>query len=368
LADQLGHALEKRRDLPVALRAFVKHDARLDGSGVLLWPFVMLVATPIAGMLTQSVAVGFVTLVSGYTVVPLGVLINRARKLLNAGFGHSDIGVAFKAEIDRSREERAYGLGHGGGPSVLERMLRWIGGAGVGTAVLTLAAIAAIAPYSDFALMTTFGWSLAIGVGSGIGALIMLQRRRDVDAEFWGRLWTGRFGRWLFGVARMFTGAKALPASLTHRPTELALGMAAEQLYETLPKETRQQLRELPDVVHRLEGDAQRMRARLEELQEALSDVGQRGTPDPAIGARHDRIVADLSAERDLVQQRLKDAVAALETIRLNLLRLHAGTGTVQSLTTDLGLARDVARHIGAQLDGNREVERLLRTSTTTLP
>ena len=136
--------------------------------------------------------------------------------------------------------------------------------------------------------------------------------------------------------------------------------MAAEQLYETLPKETRRQLRDLPDVVHRLEQDAQRMRARLEELQEALADVGQRGSPDPAIGARHDRIVADLSAERDLVQQRLKDAVAALETIRLNLLRLHAGTGTVQSLTTDLGLAREIAAEISAQVDGYRAVEREL--------
>ena len=102
------------------------------------------------------------------------------------------------------------------------------------------------------------------------------------------------------------------------------------------------------------------MRARLEELQEALANVGQRGSPDPAIGARHDRIVADLSAERDLVQQRLKDAVAALETIRLNLLRLHAGTGTVQSLTTDLGLAREIARDIGAQVDAYREIESAL--------
>jgi serine/threonine-protein kinase len=199
--------------------------------------------------------------------------------------------------------------------------------------------------------------TITVGVTTGFGKLIMLQRRRDVDAEFWGRLWTGRFGRWLFGVARMFTGAKALPASLTHRPTELALGMAAEQLYDTLPKVTRQQLRELPDVVHRLEQDAQRMRARLEELQQALADVGQRGTPEPSIAARHDRIVADLTAERDLVQQRLKDAVAALETIRLNLLRLHAGTGSVHSLTTDLGLAREVARSISAQIEGFREVE-----------
>jgi serine/threonine-protein kinase len=356
LAEQLSHALEQRRELPVALRAFVKHDARLDGSGVLLWPFVMLVATPIAGMLTQSVAVGFMTLISGYTLVPLGVLINRARKLLNAGFGHGDIGVAFKAEIDRSREERAYGLGHGGGPSVFERILRWVSGIGLGTAVFALAAFAGSDPES-YPLMMLLAWSMTGGVASGIGALVMLQRRRDVDAEFWGRLWTGRLGRWLFGVARMFTGTKSLPASLTHRPTELALGMAAEQLYDTLPKETRRQLRDLPDVVHRLEQDAQRMRARLEELQEALADVGQRGNPDASIAARHDRIVADLSAERDLVQQRLKDAVAALETIRLNLLRLHAGSGSVHSLTTDLGLARNLARDIDAQVDGYREIE-----------
>jgi hypothetical protein len=60
------------------------------------------------------------------------------------------------------------------------------------------------------------------------------------------------------------------------------------------------------------------------------------------------------------VQQRLKDAVAALETIRLNLLRLHAGTTTVKSLTTDLGLAREMARDIGRHVEGLREVEESL--------
>jgi serine/threonine-protein kinase len=361
LAEQLSHALEQRRELPVALRAFVKHDARLDGSGVLLYPFAMLIATPLVGFWTGSVAAGFATLVSGYTLVPVAVLLNRARRLLNAGFGHGDIGVAFKAEIDRSREERAYGLGHGGGPSFFERVLRWISGIGWGTAAIILPSLIVGEPqWALYDLGWLFGWSMAGGMAAGVGALIMLQRRRDVDAEFWGRLWTGRLGRWLFKFARMFTSAKALPASLTHRPTELALGMAAEQLYDSLPKETRVPLRDLPDVVHRLEQDAQRMRARLNELQEALSDVGQRGSLEPAIAARHDRIVADLGNERDLVQQRLKDAVAALETIRLNLLRLHAGTGTVQSLTTDLGLARDVAAEIGAHIDGHREMEREL--------
>src|SRR5688572_12803965 len=245
LAEQLSHALEQRRELPVALRAFVKHDARLDGSGVLLYPFAMLIATPIVGFWTGSVLAGFATLVAGYTLVPLGVLINRARRLMNAGFGHGDIGVAFKAEIDRSREERAYGLGHGGGPSVFERILRWISVPTLATAVISLPFMITWSGADGglVVLAQLFGWSMTIGVGTGIGALIMLQRRRDVDAEFWGRLWTGRLGRWLFGIARMFTSRKALPASLTHRPTELALGMAAEQLFVSLPKETRNQLR-----------------------------------------------------------------------------------------------------------------------------
>jgi len=76
--------------------------------------------------------------------------------------------------------------------------------------------------------------------------------------------------------------------------------MAAEQLYESLPKETQRQLRDLPDVVHRLEDDAQRTRHRLEELQEALAMPPDRRRSQ--IGARHDRILADLTAERELVR------------------------------------------------------------------
>ena len=355
LADQLSRALEQRRELPLALRVFVKRGARFDDAGALLYPFVLLGAVVAASPIT-SVALGYGLFVGGITLVPAAVLVQRARRLLKAGFDHGDLEVAFKAELDRDREERAGGHRHG--PSWLERIFKSVGLGGFISAGLHLTVV----PLLTGVIMPE---AVVIGFGVGMwgmtGALILLQRRRDVDTEFWGKVWTGRFGRWLFGVARMFTGTKTLPASLTHRPTELALGMAAEQLYETLPKETRRQLRDLPDVVHRLEQDAQRMRARLEELQEALADVGHSGTPDPAIAARQSRIVADLSAERDLVQQRLKDAVAALETIRLNLLRLHAGTGTVQSLTTDLGLAREVAQEISLQVEGYRGVERELQ-------
>jgi serine/threonine-protein kinase len=268
--------------------------------------------------------------------------------LRQSGFGHSDLDVAFKAEIERGREERAFGVGHG--PSLFERILKRI--AAVSLSVTALSIFAG-GPDAGLAL---FAISLGASVGSGFGVLVLLQRRRDVDSEFWGKLWTGRLGRWLFGVAGAFAGSKAIAAPLTHRPTELSIGMAAEHLYESLPKETRRELRDLPDVVHRLEDDAQRTRRRLEELQDVLGGA-KASSADPSILARHDRILADLTAERELVQQRLADAVAALETIRLNLLRLHAGTGTVHSLTTDLGLAREVAKAVDLLLEGHREID-----------
>jgi serine/threonine-protein kinase len=351
-AELLSHALEQRRELPVALRAFVKHDARLDGSGVLLYPFALMIAAPLSAWLAGSISVGFATLGVGLSLVPLGVLLNRARRLLRTGFDHPDIGVAFKAEIERAREERAFGVGHG--PSQVERVLKV-----AGIASLSIAAVCFpfVASGPSVTVMRLFATAMTVGFTSSIGALIQLQRRRDVDAEVWGRFWTGRLGRWLFKIARALTPTKALPAPLTHRPTELSIGMAAEQLYESLPKETRRELRDLPDVVHRLEEDAQRTRRRLEELQDVLGDA-KASSADPTIGARHDRILADLTAERELVQQRLADAVAALETIRMNLLRLHSGTGSVRNLTTDLGLAREVAKSIDLLLEGHREVEK----------
>ena len=49
--------------------------------------------------------------------------------------------------------------------------------------------------------------------------------------------------------------------------------------------------------------------------------------------------------------------MAALETIRLNLLRLHAGTVSVQSVTTDLGLAREVAEAVDLLLQAHKELD-----------
>src|SRR5207249_10662699 len=117
-ADQLSRALEQRRELPLALRVFVKRGARFDDAGALLYPFVLLDAVMAASPIT-SVALGYGLFAAGITLVPAAVLIQRARCLLKAGFDHGDLEVAFKADLDRDREERG---DRWLGPSWLERI------------------------------------------------------------------------------------------------------------------------------------------------------------------------------------------------------------------------------------------------------
>ena len=354
LAEQFGVALEQRRELPVGLRVFVKRNARLGGAGGLLYvlsiPFLMGFAASLFGRRGAGDAALW-TFVASVTVVPFSILLARARRFLASGFGPEELGVAFRTELEQGREERQFEYGRG--PSLYERVLRLLGAGGLAIAGLSASILyTGTRPFDVVRLWATFGWSLAGGLVTGFLALVRLQRRIDLDTRIWSLLWQGPVGRVLFSLARLFVHKKSLPPPATHRPTELALAMAAEQLFEDLPRETRQPLRDLPNVVRRLEQDAQRMRHRLEQLNDALAGTEEAGRQ------VEDRIVTDLRAERDLVQRRLGDGVKALETIRLNLLKLHAGSGSVQSLTTDLGLAREVAAEIDLLLEGRREVDR----------
>ncbi len=370
LAEQLGLALEHRRELPVALRVFVKRGGRLGGMGGLIYVLSLPMLTGFAAALAPRGIQGMVaslTLLSGFTLVPFSMLVARARRFLASGFDRQDLGPAFRIELERGREERLFEYGRQA--SQYERAMRLI--AAGGASIATIVGVILFSNPGDLLrelygrlLPGLFGWSLFATMSSSFLWLTRLNRRIDLDTRIWSWLWQGPVGRLLFRLARPFVSKRTLPPPSTHRATELALGMAAERLFEELPKETRHELRELPDVVRRLEADAGRMRARLEELNAALDGAGERGRLSGQIDAdikqRRDRVVTDLEAERDLVQRRLKDAVAALETIRLNLLRLHAGTGDLKSLTTDLTLAREAAKEVDLLLEGHREIEEAL--------
>jgi hypothetical protein len=61
------------------------------------------------------------------------------------------------------------------------------------------------------------------------------------------------------------------------------------------------------------------------------------------------------------VHDELTAAVGALETIRLNLLRLHAGSAVVEGLTTHIGIAEEVSAEIERLVAARQDVDAALR-------
>jgi predicted Ser/Thr protein kinase len=354
LAEQLALAMEQRREAPPALRAFVKRSGRLDGGGTLLTAFLLVpIATAVSAYF--GLVAGWATFIAGATVMPYGYLLASARRLRLLGFTHDDLAPAFKAEIEYAREELA--LGHRAKGTITERTLGFVAKLSGGIAAVSFVGLlAAVASATDFGawiegLVLTFVFSFSASAFTAIGYLALAQRRTDVESEFWSRVWSGRLGRGLFAVARKILGKRTLGTAITHRATELSLGMAAEELYESLPKRTREELKDLPPMLRRLQADAQSLRARYEKIQEALADLG-----DAATSAEF----SDLRAARDTVQAKLAETVGALETIRLDLLRLHAGNATIAGVTTHLDLAADISKEVGRLIAAQGEVERLL--------
>ncbi len=367
LAEQLSVALELRRELPVALRAFVKRNARIDGAGMILsWSAIALGSVYVSTLLGPAAAWSAFAFLA--VSAPFAYLSYAAARLLKQGFAHADLDGAFKSEGERAREELMIDP-----REPLPRVERWLGtvataswpiylvtGAINITAVTLSYGIRAPQIFGSRALFFDAGWVTAISgvlaIFSAIGYIAVRQRREDVDNAFWARIWNSRLGRWAFSVASRFLPASARASAMTHRATELSLGMAAEQLFDTLPKETRQSLGDIPAILKQLQADAQELRKRHESLSDALSEAG-----DAAVSPDY----AEVREMRDTLHAKLGHTVGALETMRLNLLRLHAGSASVQSVTTHLGIAAEVSAEVKRLIAAHGEMAHLLEYPRT---
>src|SRR5216117_2889937 len=157
----------------------------------------------------------------------------------------------------------------------------------------------------------------------------VIKRRRwwlRLDS-LWYRIWAGRAGRaffWLAGIGLKTTARPALPSV---ERTELVLGRSALSAYQALPDAERRQARDLPAVVERLETGAEALRAR--------GDTGES----------------------------LTEAVAALEHLRVALVKRQSGVGSPSDLTLVLERARAIGDHVDRRIAAAAEVQALLERS-----
>ena len=361
LADALQPQGDTGRELAVPLRVFIK-DTRDWETTVSLSLAVFFVAFPsvLVAMAVDDVP-GVLLIAAAILVTSLGIpflsLVRQTRRLLKSGFTQADATVAFLKDIDRKEEEFRFKVGER--VTMTDRALRAIklGGFGIGAAILAPAIFGTTGDALAMIGIATFD----IGIFAALIQEVRARARGDVMGERYLRFWKSKAGKKLFDIAGM--NLKRVAPSIAagaHRPTEAVIGLEADRLFEELPKDVQKSLEGLPDTVQALEADAQAMRKQVAEMEAILAEIGD-DDPSAPSAAERARVRAGVEATRDEAKEKLREAVAALETIRLGLLYMQAGTGTVESLTMELKAAKGISDDMDNLLAGHREVERILQ-------
>jgi hypothetical protein len=81
------------------------------------------------------------------------------------------------------------------------------------------------------------------------------------------------------------------------------------------------------------------------------------------VNEKRDSLSRDLVETRDAAKARMAQAVTALESIRLDLLRLQMGSTGIESVTASLAAAQRVGEQIALAVESQAEVERMLRAT-----
>ncbi|MGH7523623.1 MAG: serine/threonine-protein kinase [Gemmatimonadales bacterium] len=338
-AEAIGAALSPRADLPVPVRVWVERGRELKGIYVIWSCFFYGVGTMalVANLINHQwswQAIIFMSLCAAATVAPWIAhalwRLSETRKALEAGVTLGDLRHGVDVALERREEERRYEASRAIHP--IAKVVRW------GTYGAFGLAIAALVGGVLFANSTTdkiffqlFGGMTMLTVGGALFGLVFPGRRlkiRDVGARARSWLWHSAFGDVMASIASL--GLRRGKSQRWDGRTETAVVAVTETLFSALPQHERAVLSDLPDVVARLEAEAARARRQL-------------AAGDDAKWA-----------------ERLRQAVGAIETLRVGLLRMTTSHVAAASLTADLAAARELSERIGYLVAGADEVARLL--------
>ncbi len=291
----------------------------------------------------------FLAAIASLPLLPVvGFHLNQARRQFRAGHTLADLRSAL--EIARREREETESLTRDNEPGSARRLLR----AG------TIASASWLAVSVGLLLTGVIhenrgGGQLALILAPVLSTMLLGAISNALDVQFipdkirdrWQtgireRLWNSRVGKWLAQRLGAPEQSRAVGGGV-FRPTEAVLGVAVSELFAALPKAFRDELVELPATVAALEASAAESRAEIEVLA-ALAPLGSADAE--ALERRRDKATAHLAA-----------SVAALEGIRLDLLRLHAGANDLTPLTTLIDAARLASEDIGRLADAQREVD-----------
>ena len=293
-----------------------------------------------------------IALLAAIASLPIGPIVGfhvyQGYRQFRAGHTLADLRSAL--DIARREREESEALVRGEAESSPHRLLRL---ATIGSATWLAVTFGLLASgvihenrLSPWVFLTPAGTTMLLGAISNAldVQFIPSKLRAWWQTGIRDRLWKSRLGEWV--AKRLGAPERSqLAGASAFRATEAALGVAAAELFAALPKEWREQLADLPATISSLEARAAEARAEIEEVA-ALAASGN----------------ADVLATRlEAAKSRLAETVAALEGIRLDLLRLHAGASDLAPLTTLMDAVRLVGEDMNRLAEAQQEVEDTVR-------
>jgi serine/threonine-protein kinase len=353
--EELAEALEGasapvRAKLPMALRVWTQavdplRPMYIAWSGVFTMGLLSELRSGLRGDTLVLLAFDLLPL------VPLTIFHTRKTyQALSAGYTLRDLRAALTAWQNERREELAFELDET--ESTWAKAMRWVTYSLVGGVAFLFfdgmphTLVAKIVTGSIIVgSIASFTASNALGV-----RLIARHVRSKLIGGVRAAIFNSRLGEW---ATRLLTPSKRKAiAAVDFRPTEMALGLAVDELFAALPKAYREHLAELPAVVRSLEAHAEAARARVDEIMALMSIGDGHAAATPAAG---------LVANRDAAKAELAKSVAALEAVRLDLLRLHGGAGDLRPITTVLKAAKELGAELNRLGSAQREVDNVMR-------
>ena len=365
-AEAIDLAFEHAKDIPAPLRVWIRQGER--GLPARITLIAISAAPGLLFVLNTMHTWTFFVPVAFATTVSLLPALFRLRRVLRDGYHVDDLYAALREHQLLRSEEIAYEVSQRS--KVAHRIMRFGLVASLGSMTLLGILIAWLnaSPATADALITenrllaalltsmAVGLTAAIGLGGDYVRLKLSARLSSLSISFWKGNWGRRIAKFAgFGLEPPERPALGMPLL-----TEVALGRATDHLFQALPKATRRELASLPDTVKRLEQDASALRESIGSIDDQLAVfVHDRGHPD-ATESGND-VERALRTARGQATQRLAATVAALENIRLDLLRLRMGSGGMESVTASLAAAQRVGDQIAHAVEAQAEVERLLQ-------
>ena len=380
-AEAIDLAFEHAKEIPAPLRVWLNQSekelsARLGFIGIGSMSGVAL------ALATQSPTLFLVPFVSllGLSYIPT---FNRLRRLLAEGFVVDDLHAAMREHQLARSEEMEYermvlsprfnsvmrvmlgaSLGLVGIGAYLAWRFYWLY-EGPGSKALNGLTSLAFRDDQQLLFLSALFFGLAgltisgVAIGGEFFRHRLANRIASVSIAFWKSKWGARLGK-LAGMGLKPAERPALGMPLL---TEVALGRATDHLFQALPKATRKELAALPGIVKHLEHDATALRSAIDALDDQLAAFDRANASTLVAGDETSTVEHDLRSARTTSAERLAATVAALESIRLDLLRLQMGNASIASVTASLQAAHRVGEQISLHVLAQSEVERVLRAA-----